>query len=228
MELGFPDHLLYVLWSGVRDGSLGDPEEQGEHFVAVGVVDCPYLATRDVFRVEFDVDVDVVFSIVVVDLKRLWGGRERGRRGTCSLANLSIRVENVTLHGLPVPTAGDVALVQQCRHCLIILCPCVLAVIIFHQAEDNAFHHARRVCRTGWKVLIEIERFLVGERDDVVAFDGNCEVQEVNRCREVFELPREDPEVVCLVLEVGPLVRRAVVNPNAKSKDRGNWIPFQI
>ncbi len=51
------------------------------------------------------------------------------------------------------------------------------------------------------EVLVEVEGLLVGLDFNGVAFDGNSEVDEVNRKGRLLELSGEDTKVVGILLE---------------------------
>ena len=79
------------------------------------------------------------------------------------------------------------------------------------------------------EILVEVHCFLVGFGSDPTLFDGNCQVEEVNRSGWLHECPFKDAEVVGIILECLPFDTVGVSNPNSddiiyESEEKGEMV----
>ncbi len=76
--------------------------------------------------------------------------------------------------------------------------------------------------------ILESPRIRLSNSDTIILDGRDTLVSIVEFVRDLKRKNPQIPDIYFTILDATKISRDLVVNPNAKSKDRGNWIPFQI
>ena len=175
MQLGLSHVVFDVLGSGESNCELLDPEALES--VAEGViVDGPNSSSREIIAPVFSMKEDPVSGRVLQE-SRVGRGRGDGRwEGRRFQAEFAVRLEDETLEMVAVPSARNVAPVQEARNIEVVLLPRVLLHISPEETINNANNHLGRVVGRRADVVVEIHGLLEDFSQKVAIFNPDCEV----------------------------------------------------
>ena len=76
--------------------------------------------------------------------------------------------------------------------------------------------------------ILESPRIKLSNSDTIILDGRDTLVHIVNFVHDLRRKTPQIPDIYFTILDATQISRDLVNNPNAKKKDRGNWIPFQI